>query len=115
MKKLRVESQRSFATFDHRRSSLNFFMTQVQLSEKLLLEAGGWQAMKQARALRGMGRVVSASYSPPMLKGLVREGDKEFRAGLKIAGASDIENICTCQQSRGWGTICAHSLAVGLE
>ncbi len=27
---------------------------------------------------------------------------------------SDLENICTCRESREWGKICAHSLAVGL-
>ena len=86
----------------------------VELSEKMLLEAGGWQAVKHARALVDMGRVSGASYAPPLLKGMVREGDTEFRAGLKIVTKTNIENICTCRQSREWGTICAHSLAVGL-
>lgn len=77
------------------------------------MDAGGWQAAKMARALVDAGRVVSAAYQPPVLKGIVREGDQEYRAGLKIASKSDIENLCTCRASRQWGTICAHSLAVG--
>ena len=89
-------------------------MDPVQLTEKLLADAGGWQAMKHARALCEMGRVVSANYSPPLLKGVVRDGEKEFRAGLKITSRTNIENICTCRESREWGTICAHSLAVGV-
>ncbi len=89
-------------------------MTPVELTEKLLAEAGGWQAMKHARALCEMGRVVSANYTPPLLKGVVRDGEKEFRAGLKITSRTNIENICTCRESREWGTICAHSLAVGV-
>ncbi len=77
------------------------------------MEAGGWQAAKMARALVDSGRVVSAAYHPPVLKGIVREGDQEYKAGLKIVSKSDIENLCTCRASRQWGTICAHSLAVG--
>ena len=89
-------------------------MPPVELTERLLMDAGGWQAMKLAKALLETGRVVSAAYDPPVLKGVVRDGDLELRAGLKIASKSNIENLCTCRQSRQWGAICAHSLAVGL-
>src|SRR6202047_5536021 len=61
-----------------------------------------------------MGRGVSFHYSPPILRGLVREGETEYRAGLKIRGYTDVENLCSWRDSREWGTICAHSLAVGL-
>jgi len=88
-------------------------MAVVELTERLLMEAGGWQAVKHARALVEAGRVVSAAYQPPVLKGLVREANLELRAGLKISSTSDIENICSCRDSRQWGKICIHSLAVG--
>ena len=78
------------------------------------MDAGGWQAMKHARALMEMGRVVSFNYTPPVLKGLVREGTIEYRAGLKIRTRTEIENLCSCRESRDWGKICPHSLAVGL-
>jgi superfamily II DNA or RNA helicase len=78
------------------------------------MDTGGWQAMKHAKALVQMGRVVSFNYLPPILRGLVREGDLEFRAGLKIRSYTDVENLCSCRESRDWGTICAHSLALGL-
>ena len=86
----------------------------VQLTEKLLINAGGWDAIRHARALRDTGRVSGAHWSAPMLQGFVREGEKELRSGLKILSASNVENICTCRVSREYGTICAHSLAVGL-
>ncbi|HWL51926.1 MAG TPA: SNF2-related protein [Chthoniobacteraceae bacterium] len=86
----------------------------VELTERLLMEAGGWEAVKHARALVSTGRVISAAYAPPLLKGLVREADRELRAGLKISSPTNIENICPCRPSREWGTICAHSLAVGV-
>ena len=45
---------------------------------------------------------------------MVREGNRSLRSGLRIKSASDVENLCTCRESREWGTICAHALAVGL-
>jgi superfamily II DNA or RNA helicase len=89
-------------------------MSSVELSERFLMDTGGWQAMKHARALLEMGRVVSFNYTAPILKGLVREGTTEFRAGLKIRSTTDVENLCSCRESRDWGKICPHSLAVGL-
>ena len=84
------------------------------ITEKLLSGAGGWEAMKAARELVKAGRVAGASYEPPLLAGEVREGQKRYRAGLRIRSASDLENICTCRESREWGKLCPHSLAVGL-
>ncbi|HZC36365.1 MAG TPA: SNF2 helicase associated domain-containing protein, partial [Chthoniobacterales bacterium] len=89
-------------------------MSAIELSERFLMDTGGWQAMKHARALVEMGRVVSFNYTPPILKGLVREGTTEYRAGLKIRSRTDVENLCSCRESREWGKICPHSLALGL-
>ena len=86
----------------------------IAITEKLLSSAGGWEAMKAARELVKAGRVSAATYEGPLLAGEVREGAKNYRAGLRIRSASDLENICTCRESREWGKICAHSLAVGL-
>src|SRR5258708_9174776 len=90
-------------------------MDRIEITERFLMDTGGWQTMKHARALVEMGRVVSAAYNPPLLRGLVREGTTEYRAGLKIRTKSDVENLCSCRDSREWWTICAHSLTVGLS
>src|ERR1700760_721661 len=87
----------------------------IPITERFLSDAGGWQALKKARALHQMGRVLAAKYEPPLLEGRVREGEQEFCSGLKILSASNVENLCTCRESRQRGRICAHSLAVGLE
>ena len=84
------------------------------MTEKLLLNAGGWQAMKPARELLKSGRVSEAKYEPPLLSGYVREGAKNYRSGLRIKSAVDVENLCSCWESRSAGKICAHSVAVGL-
>jgi superfamily II DNA or RNA helicase len=88
-------------------------MPEIRITEKFLIDTGGWQALKHAKALLEMGRVVSFNYTPPVLRGLVREGEIEYRAGLKIRSYTDVENLCSCRDSREWGSICAHSLALG--
>ena len=70
--------------------------------------------MKPARELFKNGRVTEATYEPPLLSGYVREGAKNYRAGLRVKDAIDVENLCSCWESRSAGKICAHSIAVGL-
>src|SRR6478672_8124917 len=70
--------------------------------------------MKPARELLKSGRVSEAKYEPPLLSGYVREGAKNYRSGLRIKSAIDVENLCSCWESRSSGKICAHSVAVGL-
>jgi superfamily II DNA or RNA helicase len=89
-------------------------MSDVQLTEKYFLEIAGWEAMKQGRAYLSAEKVLSSNWTPPILKGVVQAGEISFRSGLVIKG-DDVENMCTCRQSQDWGTICAHSIAVGLH
>ncbi len=63
----------------------------IPITEKLLLNAGGWQAMKPARELLKGGRVSEAKYEP-LLSGYVREGAKNYRSGLRIKSALHVEN-----------------------
>lgn len=86
----------------------------IPITQKLLVNAGGWPAMKNAQALQKADRVSGAEYNPPVLSGIVREGNRKLRSGLRVKSASDIENLCTCRESRAWGAICPHALAVGL-
>ena len=89
-------------------------MSAIPVTEKLLSTAAGWQAMKAARDLLKAGRVTEARYEPPLLAGYVREGAKNYRSGLRIKNAIDVENLCSCWEARSAGKICAHSVAVGL-
>src|SRR4051812_39888831 len=70
--------------------------------------------MKPARELLKSGRVSEVKYEAPLLSGYVREGAKNYRSGLRIKSAIDVENLCSCWESRSAGKICAHSVAVGL-
>ena len=87
----------------------------LTLSDQFFAKIAGWEAMKQARALLAGDKVLSSNWSPPVLKGVVQEGTTSYRAGLVIKDEVNIDNLCTCRTSREWGTICAHSVAVGLH
>src|SRR5437588_7964180 len=71
--------------------------------------------MKQARTLLAAEKVLSSNWQAPLLKGVVQEGSASYRAGLVIKDEVNIENLCGCRPSREWGTICSHSVAVGLH
>ena len=87
----------------------------MELTEKLLVSLGGWDVLKRARAIKASGAVREAAYVPPVLKGRIAEGGREFLAGLRLRNPVDIENLCPCADSRRRGIICAHSVAIGLE
>ncbi len=87
----------------------------IELDEKLLSTAAGWDVMKLARAYVAQGQVVSSHWAPPLLRGVVQAGDLTIRASMVINNSIDIENLCTCRDARQWGKICAHGVAVGLH
>lgn len=90
-------------------------MPDLVLSDKLLAGLAGWEVVKQARTIVAEDRVLSSSWEPPLLRGVVQSGPTSYRAGLVIRRENDAENLCTCRQSREWGTLCPHSIAVGLH
>ena len=63
----------------------------IPITEKLLLSAGGWLAMKPARELLKRDRVSEAKYEPPLLSGYLREDAKNYRSGLRIKSALDVD------------------------
>src|SRR5690242_6033953 len=87
----------------------------VELTESLLAKAAGWDVMKHARVCLEQGQVVSSYWAPPLLRGVVQSGGNSFRASLVIHNEIDIENLCNCRESREWGKICTHVVAVGLH
>ena len=87
----------------------------MELTEKFLVSLGGWPVFKEAKAIRDAGRISEATYEPPLLKGRISEGGRDFLTGLKIKNPVNIENLCPCRDSRQRGLICAHSIATALE
>src|SRR5580698_11192026 len=87
----------------------------VELTESLLSKAAGWDVMKHARAYIEQGQVISSYWAPPLLRGVVQAGEGSIRASLVINGRASMENLCPCRESRQWGKICHHVVAVGLH
>ena len=87
----------------------------AELTEALLMKAAGWDVVKRARAYLEQGQVVSSYWAAPLLRGVVQGAESSFRASMVINNDIDIENLCNCRESREWGKICAHSVAVGLH
>jgi superfamily II DNA or RNA helicase len=88
--------------------------TPLEITERLLSDAGGWQALKEGKGLWEAGKVQGAAYEPPFLRGTVRDGVKEYKSGLRLVTRTNIENLCSCRLSRERGMVCAHSMAVGI-
>jgi superfamily II DNA or RNA helicase len=88
----------------------------LKITKELLLEIGGWRAMKEGRALWECGKVKEVAYEPPMLSGIVQTGTSTVNARLNLGRRlSEVENLCSCRQAREYGTVCAHVIALGLE
>ncbi len=87
----------------------------IELSRKILNEAGGWQEMKRAKSIHAAGRVSDASFEGEWLEGNVRDSGKTLKVRMQVKSRTDMENHCPCFRTRRDGIICAHALAVGLE
>ncbi|GAB4170381.1 MAG: hypothetical protein Fur0032_09230 [Terrimicrobiaceae bacterium] len=89
-------------------------ISSIQLTERLLMDMGGWQVFREAKVLRDSGRVGELSFEGGLLKGTVIEGGRRIAAGFRFRSLSDVDNLCGCRDSRVRALICAHSVGVGL-
>ena len=87
----------------------------VELSDKLLADAGGWREMKEARLIHAAGKVRDARYEDGILEGMVSHSGKDLKVRVGILSRSNFENACPCFRARREGIVCSHALAVGLE
>lgn len=87
----------------------------MELTEKYFMETVGWKAMKEAKALVESRKVLNATWKDPILRGLVQAGGRDYACGFNFKNPKDIENLCRCRESREWGQLCHHSVAIGLE
>ncbi len=89
--------------------------SEIALSDKLLMDAGGWKEMKEARQIHRSGKVSDASYQSGVLAGRVLHSGKELAVRMRVLSPTNLENLCPCFRAKRDGIICAHALAVGLE
>jgi superfamily II DNA or RNA helicase len=87
----------------------------VELSTDLLVDLGGWPAMKEARGLVERGRVSGVKRDGPRITGRVQGAEKSYDAQIVLGERiSAVEVKCTCPESRRSGRVCSHAIAVGL-
>jgi len=87
----------------------------LELNTNLLVEIGGWPAMKEARGLVERGRVRDARREGAVVRASVQGAEKVYEARITLADrVANIEVRCTCAESRRTGRVCAHVLAAGL-
>jgi uncharacterized Zn finger protein len=90
-------------------------MATLELTTNLLVEIGGWPALKEARALVGAGRVRDARRDGAVIRARVQSAERVYDAQITLADRpANIEVKCTCAESRRSGRVCAHALAAGL-
>src|SRR5471032_2676433 len=87
----------------------------LELNQNLLVEIGGWPALKEARVLVERGRVRDAHRDGAIIRARVQGAEKVYEAQITLAErVANIEVRCTCAESRRSGRVCAHALAAGL-
>jgi superfamily II DNA or RNA helicase len=90
-------------------------MAALELSTNLLVELGGWPALKEARVLVGQGRVTNAQREGDVIRASVRGAEKTYEPQIILAErVANVEVRCTCVESRRTGRVCPHALAAGL-
>jgi superfamily II DNA or RNA helicase len=90
-------------------------MATLELNTNLLVDIGGWPALKEARALVERGRVRDVHRDGDIIRARVQGAEKVYDAQITLADrVANIEMRCTCAESRRTGRVCAHALAAGL-
>jgi len=87
----------------------------MELTEKILMSMGGAQVFLRAKRLCTDTLISEVSYKPPLLKGKIKIHGRQFFSGLLVRSSVDVDNLCSCRESRLYGAICAHSVAIGLS
>ncbi|HEY2574256.1 MAG TPA: SNF2-related protein, partial [Verrucomicrobiaceae bacterium] len=83
------------------------------ITEKILGDIAGWQAMKAARRLVAAQAVEQSAREGDVFRGLVREGKRKFAASLTVQGPTKADARCACADAQH-GLVCAHAIAVAL-
>jgi superfamily II DNA or RNA helicase len=87
---------------------------EVPITLALLEKWGGMQVLREARNIVEQGLVLHAEYTPPRLKGILLQNNREFRTSLRILRDGNAESECPCYANREKGMICSHVIALGL-
>ena len=82
-----------------------------ELTNKDLVDMGGWPVLQEARRLCDHGKVVEWEWTAPVVRGRIDLAGTSFTPRLNLRSLTFAENQCNCEQGRK-GYICAHSIAL---
>lgn len=80
----------------------------------MLVDWGGARVFKDAEKLVANGRVLSAAYEPPSVKGSILFHNRPFQTSMRILPDGVVENQCSCRDNTERFMICSHVIALGL-
>ncbi|MCE0484459.1 MAG: SNF2 family helicase [Methylacidiphilales bacterium] len=87
----------------------------LELNTSLLVDIGGWPALKEARELIEREKVLDVAREGAVIRARVQGVEKIHDVQITLAErVAHIEVRCTCVESRRSGRVCAHTLAAGL-
>jgi hypothetical protein len=90
-------------------------MPMLELNANLLADIGGWQALKEARAMVAAGKVTEARREGTVIRAKIRGAEKTYETQITLADrVANVAVNCTCAEFRRSGRVCAHALAAGV-
>lgn len=84
----------------------------MEITEQWIGEAAGGRVFREARALVKLGKVNQLEQRGGVYQALVGSGQKPMRVVVKVAGRTEVKNLCPCTMSRRTGAMCEHAAAV---
>ncbi|MBN1671208.1 MAG: DEAD/DEAH box helicase [Kiritimatiellae bacterium] len=84
------------------------------VTQKMLMEWGGARVFHDAKLLLDEGRVLHATYEPPVVRGELLWNNRPFSTAFSILADGSVESRCPCRFNREQGIVCPHVVALGL-
>lgn len=72
----------------------------MEITEKRLMDIGGWAEMKEARRLVDAGAVLGGGSDESRIQAQVREGTRTYKSILMLSGALGASVVCGCPTAR---------------
>ncbi len=87
----------------------------LELNTNLLVEIGGWPALKEGRTLVERGKVSDVQRDGAVIRARVQGAERVYEPQITLADrAANVEVRCTCMEFRKSGRVCGHIMGAGL-
>ena len=93
---------------------MSHFKKPPTFDRDLLVDLGGWTALKEAKKLVSNNLVESSKWEDTTLRGNVKFGSRSFHPSLNLKSTVFVDAKCNCRQGQN-GQVCQHVLAICLH